>query len=607
MPRRESTGRQDRSEAHQRSAGMRVALASLAAMPLLLTVACRQELPPDPGVRRLFRSEDSEFVTLGERGLWARRTRPPFTLRETVTLPSAARLVLPWGFEETSGDASTDTPSITVTLGIREADAFHELSRATRSRPRRPDWQEETVNLSGHSGPVELEIRFEAADPGPDGSSSSPEIAVSSALLWSTTAEVRKRQPPDVVLVAVDTLRADRLEPYGGERPTPTLASLARSGTLFEQAFSPSSWTLPSFASVFTSRLPSTTGVINADRAIPEELPILGEIFAANGYRTVGSHGGGNIGPSFGFQRGFDEYTFHPTWKELESGILPRIREMGDHPLLLFVHTYDTHAPYTTVPTPYHSLYADPDYVDTREIRGRPAHLLNQEQGLVASLLPEDLKQLRDLYDGEIRYVDDRLAELLADLDRNRFGRERIVVVFSDHGEAFREHGQLGHGGLPWGELARVPLILSGPGVPVGRRVPGVVETLGLLPTLLDLLGIEVDSRAAMEGLSFHPQLAAEPPPNDRRTTVASQAWLRLFAIRTEEWTLAGSQDRRSLYDRRVDPEERRNVIDENRPVAEWLEQKYWEQIRAGGTARAPKIELDEKTQEQLRALGYLN
>ncbi|MDX1645410.1 MAG: sulfatase [Thermoanaerobaculia bacterium] len=555
---------------------------------------------------RLFEHQAPEWV--GGRALLRKAVRLPVPSRhsERLTLPEAP--VLHW---QHSVEARPPT-EISVSVTLIDGDSEHLLYEASlAARPKSEHrWFDGRLDLAAWAE-RDVELVF-AADytRSRDREARNKRTRPSAAVHWATpflASEVeRDPQPLSVLLVVVDSLRADRLGAYGAARPsTPNIDTLAARGALFENAFSQTNWTLPSMASIVSGLYPSHHGVTETKRRLAPAETHLPRLLARNGFLTAGFHAGGFVDPRYGFADGYDRYQRLDDLADL-GPVVRWLESHRHHPFFLFLHTYDVHAPYTTVPEEYWRLYAD----DSTEALGefldaKPATLPPEE------LTAERLAAFSDLYDGEIRYVDDRLGALFEVLDRLDLADGTLVVFTSDHGEEFGDHGFVEHrtGNLHQ-ELTRVPLILAGPGVSPGRRVTTPVELVDLLPTLAELLDLDGLESEALDGASFVPLLAAGEGRGDsaRGERLAWSEFDQLRSVRTRRWTLildaAGAV---RLYDRESDPAETLDVATKHPEItARLLEQLRRRREATRGERRTDPVEIDDELLEQLRALGYV-
>jgi arylsulfatase A-like enzyme len=356
---------------------------------------------------------------------------------------------------------------------------------------------------------------------------------------------------PNVLVIVADTLRADHLSTYGYARPTsPNLDRIATRGVVFEHAFAASSWTAPSHAALLTGRHLHEHGVEWATThrfaAIP--YPTLPEVFAARGYRTAAFSA--NLfwfTRAMGFGRGFmhfDDYFHSPAdmvlrtfyGRAFETLVLRRmgyediparkrapdvsraflewVDRGGDRPFFAFLNFMDAHDPYLP-PAPFRTRFAT---------RGEPGGLLNWRLGRKdLQLTPEQREAEIDAYDGAIAYLDHHLAALVEALRARGLGDRTLVVITSDHGEAFAEHGNYLHGNSLYREEIEVPLILLGPGVPAGTRIPTPVSTAAVAATVADLAD---GDRGPFPGPSLALLWRAAPPdPPAVLSEVGVQPW----------------------------------------------------------------------------------
>lgn len=432
---------------------------------------------------------------------------------------------------------------------------------------------------------------------------------------------------PRVVLVSLDTLRADHLGIYGYRRDTsPRIDALAGEGFVFERALASAPNTPPSQMSMMTSLYPGRHGFTgNGDRLAPGIETLAGRLSAA-GLATAGFVDGGYLKSVFGFGRGFDVYDDRGGGL---AGIVPRalrwLEAHGDEPFFLFLHTYDIHAPYISPPPfagMFHEVPYEGDLVPTIE---RLDALFRAREPLPAA----DLQHLVDSYDEGIRYTDSQLGRFLDALAELGRLDDTLVVVTSDHGEEFGEHGSLVHWQLYFQPNLRVPLIVRPPGGTHGpARIAETAELIDVLPTLLDWVGAPPLSVA--QGRSLLPLLdaarrgegatATGAPAPARREPLerAALAWwpdpeqLPLRSIVVDGHQLifddyAPGKD--ELYDIEVDPMAQRDLADERPELAARLRALGHEGMRASPRLRPTgaegEVTLDAETLEELRALGY--
>jgi arylsulfatase A-like enzyme len=424
---------------------------------------------------------------------------------------------------------------------------------------------------------------------------------------------------PNVLLVTVDTLRADRLSGYGYARKTsPYLDSLAESGVRFERAYATSSWTAPSLASLVTSLDPTVHGVehghlddqlIVRQEVLPESVPLLAEELRAAGYRTFGVTANTHLYGRFGFDRGFDRYeclgfldaaVVLRTLQEWRDGIIG-----GAAPWFLWVHLLDPHAPFV------------PRKPAIREYFPGFRPLWRPVRGVID---PEDYKRfgaekgtrlhelINALYDGEIAFTDAAIREVAAMVG---VGDGDLVVVTADHGEEFLDHGSFGHGKTLFEEVIRVPLILRLPGrAHAGRVVRGAVSLLDVFPTVLDVVG--APAPPDIQGSSLLPRLAGGAPTDAVVTVTLSRfVPLGMDSITRGSWKYIRHRvdpERRMLFDLASDPGETANLVATQPEKAAELAALLEAQLSASRSRRVEPgfADLSGEELEQLRALGYV-
>jgi arylsulfatase A-like enzyme len=317
----------------------------------------------------------------------------------------------------------------------------------------------------------------------------------------------------NVVIVSIDTLRPDRLQPFGYSRPTsPYLSRLAARGIRFERAYSTAATTADAHMSLFTSLYPSVHGVHTGGspdavrQALPQGVPTLAGLLRDRGYATAGFHNGGNVSPDFGFDRGFDVYERAPFmtglgWKATRDWLAET-----QQPFFLFLHTYHVHDPYTpdrSARERFAGGYEGPIISDRRKLKRMVEETCADDPDCSRFRLPhriywsnidregaDDVAHLSDLYDGEIREVDQALPLVMETLER--VPGDTLVLILSDHGEAFGEHGVMMHSTLHE-EVLRIPLLVLHPRAPdrAGRRYRAPTSLMNVSPLVLGWLSVD--------------------------------------------------------------------------------------------------------------------
>ncbi len=399
-----------------------------------------------------------------------------------------------------------------------------------------------------------------------------------------------------LVLVTIDTLRADRLGVYGSRQvATPVLDRIAREGAWAPEAMAHVPLTRPSHSSLFSGLLPTLHGIRdNVSPALADDIPLLAPTLKAAGFRTAGVVSSIVLSRQSGLARGFDLFSdkfeadaddarFLNTLQKRGDVVLPEAIEWlekaprGER-LFLFLHFYDPHDPYEP-PEPYATRYA-----------GRP-------------------------YDGEVAWSDELIGRLDAALQRLSLREDTLLIVTSDHGESLGEHSESAHGFFVYQATLRVPLILRGPGIAPGTRLTSVARTVDLLPTALDLLGVPLPAGASISGRSLAPPLRGGAAPREEPAYAESLmpllhfGWSDLRTLREGRFKYIQAP-RPELYDLDSDPGELRNLAQGQASRAEAMRAalgKHLDAERARGTrpdsgAASVPPELIEK----LGALGYL-
>ena len=294
-----------------------------------------------------------------------------------------------------------------------------------------------------------------------------------------------------IVLISIDTLRADHLGAYGYDRDTsPFFDALAGQGILYENAIVQYPSTLTSHMSIFTGLFPHEHGVFPPDSILPETIESVTQVLKRGGFRTAGHTEGGFVAGRFGFDRGFDEYTDPDATSEMDVEDTFRrgvefLSTLGPQDrFFLFLHTYAVHDPYTP-PADYRSLFFDAEPPENTDSGGRRLRAVNRGTDHIDGRTAE---YFVSQYDASIRWVDDVLRRFFDQLTALDLRRDTTIIITSDHGEEFLEHGRLAHTQV-YPECVRVPLLIVRPEVE-RSRVPHLVQSVDLAPTILELVGL---------------------------------------------------------------------------------------------------------------------
>ncbi len=504
----------------------------------------------------------------------------------------------------------------------------------------------EWVELGAHQGlPVapgmELRLRTSVVDSDGTQEARPPLIAAGFGGLRLERREHAARtlsapERPNVVLVVMDTLRADRLSLYGyGRATSPQLDRLAARGLVFDEAHATTSWTWPSTASLLTGMAPEEHGVVDVTACfLADEITTLAEVMQARGLTTAAWSGNPLIVPDKNFDQGFEFFDHGKRGMRKSQVLLPGaldwIEATGDTRFFLYLHMTDPHAPLVPHAEGARQFAAEvgPDF--TRKINDYNALLLagrgHGEAGEVrtdGAVSPRHQQWISDLYDACVWSGDRWLGELFATLERAGLTDRTIVAFTSDHGEELFDHGLVTHGHSLHRELVRVPLVIAGPGIPAGVRVSTPVSNRHLAPTLARLVGGELGDPTDALDLAA---LGGEAVIPDREVYFSTRkGWWNgrhpqpIFGVRRGPWILhlapqgapwgapPGADGDTRLFHLGTDPLESRDLDVERAALAADLRAAL-EGRRAERRARrhAPHVPAGEATLEVLRALGYI-
>ncbi|MFH2002814.1 MAG: sulfatase [Planctomycetota bacterium] len=498
------------------------------------------------------------------------------------------------------------------------------------------DLEQSLDSISG--GMARLEFSSVCASPEQAASPAPPLLFCGSPMICSQATPAGDSAITRLILISLDTLRPDHLGCYGYERPvSPVIDRLAGESVLFERAYSQAPYTLPSHTTLFTSLYPTVHGMHFHDYA-PAKLEFMAEILAENGMATASFNSSGYLSREFGLQQGFDLYCeVDPIGDRYLDGdpfntnrladgsagsldpALSWIQDRKDEPFFLFLHTFMIH-----------------DYIPPRDLaeqfnEGGESHIrlgkeaigrLTTEYLNNPGLSQAELDYFINMYDAGIRAADEMIGRLLSRLETLGIRDETLIVIVSDHGEEFLEHGSVRHSNTVYEELIRVPLLFSVPGRTEGLRLDPMVNLVDVMPTILELLQIEPPP--IMQGRSLVPLMEGrtmEDRPVFAETQLPERS-LRFCIIQNKWKYIEGSTDSslsypapaaEQLFNLEDDPHEKNDSKDQD-PKRKGNLKQYLDRLRkdlrelqeALGTGAGGDNEISDELRERLQQQGYL-
>ena len=448
--------------------------------------------------------------------------------------------------------------------------------------------------------------------------------------------------PAGILLIVIDTQRADHLGAYGSNRNlTPNLDEFALGAHVFEQATATSSWTRSSVASMFSGLYPTSVGVLTIEDMVPEQTLTLAELLREGGFQTYGVTASGNARSEFGFGQGFDEHVLADDLRRSYPGGVKESIAQGvnrhalrvldarvrTRPFFLYLHYIDPHAPYL----PHPELMDEPEppgRFDGSMVQIRKLELIHQrmrfpepDAPVEEPLVEADFERIKYLYASEVKYVDLWIGKLFRELQERGLWDALLIVVTADHGEMLWEHGGLGHAFSLHEPVIRVPLLVKQPRQAKGQgsRVAAPVSLIDLAPSLLGAAGLPVPKH--FQGADWAPLLegGSREPAREMAYSELGRFRAQFDSLREGNRKIiarrstAGAQktDLLFLYDLEADPSEDRNLVGKRRagePRLRALIERWRETVRAqkGETERKSLGEMDPDVVAELRALGYV-
>jgi len=580
--------------------------------------------PAATGILNIGKSDDYRNVIYA---------RSPSSLAFEVPIPANAELHFGLGI------MASDAP---VTFRVLEQGATKELFSRTVSNAE--GWDEAKADLSAYRGKnLKLVLRTESSQAGAMGMWANP-------LVTTRAPKVR----PNVLVYMIDTLRADHASLYGyGRDTTPFLKKLGAAGVVFDDCQAQATWTKPSTASLMTSLYSYTHGIFHDYDTIPKGAITLAEQLRKAGYVTAEITASPWAGKITGLQRGFDYDMEFPVVQRRRTDATDRgtdsealnkvlfswLDQHRDEPFFLYAHATDPHAPYRP-PLGFEEKFANP--AETAEFNRDYARLRDKGQYGGGTVVSRDgcerngidpdkfIRRAIDRYDGEILHNDKSLELLVGKLKQLGILENTLVVVVSDHGEEFWEHGWTAHGQSLYQELAHSVFLMWNPKLlPTPRRVTEPVQLIDVMPTILDLLELKIPD--VVQGQSLLPLAKGRPfrrhnPVMSSRLANAQakpdgpvpENRINTFAVIEPNWKLIYREkgrevglNRVELYDRRADRGEAKNLASGHPDEVErmmtelgkWLDAQKQIRVVLGKGERST---LDERTLDQLRSLGYI-
>ena len=432
-------------------------------------------------------------------------------------------------------------------------------------------------------------------------------ISVSLILLLLAGCQAGRSAKPDILLIIIDTLRADHVHCYGyGREITPTLDSLAAEGTMWSNVQAQAAWTLPAMSTIFTGLTERQhLAGIRAEQqyALDQSLQTLPEIFSENGYQTAGFYTVPVMGEGYGFDQGMDHCDMEGCQVIFPADVMVDKYLMWadslfdpETPCFTILHFFDPHFQYDP-PVPYSTMFSSMSHPGTRWALCPASSMIDAwGRGLIGR---EELGRMMDLYDGEIAYLNRQISRLFDGMRRREMLDNTLIMVIADHGEEFDDHGGVTHGVQLHSEITGVPLIISGPEVPAGRVENVLAGQIDVLPTLLEYADIPVpEGLPGTDLLSFSVPEDRVLPASGYYADVSHMITVRTGSVKLFWDTVSDSS---FMFDLSNDPHELQPLP----PDSGLLEEAafYW--------ATPPRVDPQpmedmEGRVEMFRNLGYL-
>lgn len=453
--------------------------------------------------------------------------------------------------------------------------------------------------------------------------------------IWNVRLKRKRPRPENVIMIVVDALRHDGLSCFGNARKTsPNIDSLARKGIIFENAVSASGSTPGAMGAIMASRYPLfVSDIFNEDQTeiidcgytrfrseqdkpgcYPDGMPTLASILKEYGYETAGFSSNPFLTRELNFARGFDSYEEFPgeeNWKPypnaetVTTSVIDRFSRMRRSKFFMYIHYMDVHHPYSSL-HPFGETFGQ-DFIKGKSDGEIDSEWFHSKDPVY---LRKISRHARAMYDSQIRFLDFQLGRLFKTLRRKGILKRSLVLILSDHGDEFLEHGGTVHYPKLYEELVRIPLIMYCPQIAKAEGVSRLVRSVDVLPTVLDALGIETGHE--FDGSSLIPVIRGDDAVFPDYAYMDAPPFR---AVRTEKWKLIRNErtSRIELYDLADDPFERNDVADSNPSVtSDLLDRLDAVVARLGSASRIDPFsagegsEMSEEITKKLKGLGYL-
>ena len=535
----------------------------------------------------------------------------PAEFRFKVRVPPRALMTFAIAISETSVKNAASLPADRLRFAISVGETIPDTEIFAREihLSRRNEWIEQVVDMQAFEE-REIWMSFKTSMPGPY----SGELSVTGLFADPVLHDrARYREGRSVVVISIDTLRRDHTSLYGYQRrTTPGLDALAQESVVFEDAISTSSWTLPAHASLFTSTYPSVHGAVNLDLGLQQNRIGLPSILSNYGFFSQAIVTHLYLSKQYGFDNGFDRHRYLPETRaaEVSKQAMQFLQAKGDRDFFLFLHYYDPHWHYDP-PAPYDKAF-DPNYQGSAtgvwwDFKDKTKEKID----------PAELNHIISLYDGEILYTDHYVQEVVREMKRLGVFDKSLIIVTSDHGEEFLDHGSWEHQKTLYEEQLRIPLLLKLPrSDEKSSRIEGQVSLIDIAPTILDALSIPVPN-------SFQGESLLEQVYSRSTSGRVQEAWSEtehtldgshLIAKRTgfknqkSLFTLAEGSRNVVLFDLLRDPTEQHPLTEDGVAEAIGALDAFLRNAQAqrGDKVSNPGVKLSPEEEERLRSLGYV-